>query len=48
MKKKSLRKVKSLQLNRETVIRLDAEDLKKAEGGLGTKCTFEPSGCIEV
>ena len=44
MKKKSERKAKALQLNRETVVRLDEKELNKAEGGVGN-CTGCPSGC---
>jgi len=44
MKKKNQRKTKALQLNRETVIRLENEELSKVEGGIGN-CTGCPSGC---
>jgi hypothetical protein len=42
MKKKNQRK--ALQLNRETVVRLENEELSKAEGGIGN-CTGCVSGC---
>jgi hypothetical protein len=47
--KKSDRKTKNLKLHRETLVRLDAENLSKAQGGLlqqdDDKCTGCPSGC---
>lgn len=51
MKKKNDRKAKTLQLNRETLVRLGSEELTKAEGGFYyaqqdvMKCTGCPSGC---
>jgi hypothetical protein len=41
--KKQVRKVKRLQLSRETLVRLTNEELKEAQGGL--KCTGCVSGC---
>jgi hypothetical protein len=35
---------KKLQLNRETVLRLDDKDLREAEGGVWTSC-IEPNCC---
>ena len=45
--KKNDRKVKSLKLNRETIVRLGNEDLGKAQGGAaaGWECTGCDSGC---
>lgn len=48
--KKNDRKVKTLQLNRETLIRLGSEELTKAQGGIlygqdGFNCTGCDSGC---
>jgi len=46
MKKNSQRKVKNLRLNRETLVRLESEDLRKAEGAaLAINCTGCDSGC---
>lgn len=47
--KKNNRKVKTLQLNRETLVRLNNEELTKAQGGLlqndAGACTGCDSGC---
>jgi hypothetical protein len=47
--KKNDRKMKNLKLNRETLVRLDAENLSKAQGGLlqlnAMECTGCASGC---
>jgi len=47
--KKSDRKPKNLKLHRETLVRLDAKNLSKAQGGLlyqdDYKCTGCDSGC---
>jgi hypothetical protein len=44
--KKNDRKLKSLKLNRETIVRLGSEKLAEAKGGTGEeKCTGCPSGC---
>jgi len=44
--KKNDRKVKTLQLNRETLVRLSAGDLSNAVGGAAAeKCTGCDSGC---
>ncbi len=44
--KKNDRKLKSLKLNRETIVRLGSEKLVEAKGGTGEeKCTGCPSGC---
>jgi hypothetical protein len=42
--KKNDRKVKSLKLNRETLIRLGSEEMTKAQGA-GFDCTGCDSGC---
>ncbi len=43
--KKNERKVKSLHLNRETLVRLTVEALAKVEGGVVEGCTGCDSGC---
>jgi hypothetical protein len=43
--KKSDRKTKTLKLNRETLVRLDAENLSKAQGGLLQQNVLECTGC---
>jgi hypothetical protein len=45
--KKSDRKVKSLKLNRETIVRLGNEELSGIRGGMvgGGECTGCDSGC---
>lgn len=43
--KKNERKVKSLKLNRETLIRLGSEEMTKALGAAGFDCTGCDSGC---
>jgi hypothetical protein len=43
MKKKTERK-KALQINRETIVRLESEDLTQVDGG-AINCTGCPSGC---
>ena len=45
MKKKKIERKKALQINRETLVRLESEDLSKAEGGMGGQCTGCPSTC---
>jgi hypothetical protein len=45
MKKKQNRKVKRLELNRETVVRLSNDEIKKAKGQGIDDCTGCPSGC---
>ena len=45
MKKKQQRKVKRLELHRETVVRLTDHEVKKAEGHGIEDCTGCPSGC---
>jgi hypothetical protein len=45
MKKKQTRKVKRLELNRETVVRLSNDEVKQAEGHGVDDCTGCPSGC---
>ena len=46
---KKERKIKSMQLSRETLVRLAGEELTKAQGGMlqgdAFKCTGCPSGC---
>ena len=39
------KKVKKLQLNRETVRNLSREDLKKVVGGTTSECTFPRTCC---
>jgi len=43
--KKSDRKVKTLKLHRETLVRLDAESLTKAQGGVTLQDDFKCTGC---
>jgi hypothetical protein len=43
--KKNDRKMKTLKLNRETLVRLDAENLSKAQGGLLRQNAIECTGC---
>jgi len=43
--KKQERKVKSLTLHRETIVRLGNEELQKAQGGGDGDCTGCDSGC---
>lgn len=39
------KKVKKLQLNRETVRNLSRDDLKKVAGGTSSECTYPRSCC---
>ena len=39
------KKVKKLELNRETVRNLTSDDLKKVAGGSTSECTFPRSCC---
>jgi hypothetical protein len=47
--KKNERKIKPLQLNRETLVRLGSQELTKAQGGFlyqdAMKCSGCDSGC---